>query len=391
MRRFRPGAVLALLCAGLVPLTAGCGSQAAPVSTPSLRVQTAPLSTSLVTPQGTWAVTVMGGAAASENSFWQLFVRPASATRWSLVTPEGVADNGGLVAAAGAGGTSLVVGFRPSQGLAFSPLAASGDMGQKWTPGLLDAGLADVPDAMAVAPSGQTLALLHGGSIEAAASAGAATAGQWSRLATLSALAASAPGRGCGLVAVNAVSFGPNNVPMAAGSCVRRGVAGVFADTGGAWQAAGPVLPAGFGGDQVQVLGLARTVLGNTVLANTGSGNAALLLAGTDLLAAWSDGARWTVSAPVAAGGVSASGFGPGGSVWVLLGGGRAETIGGPGGSWAALPDLPAGTATLAPGPGSGYEALAVSGSRLTVWRLTAAAWTKVQVMNVPILYGSSS
>jgi hypothetical protein len=384
--------VLALLGTGVA---AGCGSQAAPVTTPALRVQTAPLSTSLVTPQGTWAVTVMGGSAAGENNFWQLFVRPAGATRWSLVTPQGVADNGGLVAAAGNGqGASLVVGFRPSQGLAFSPLATSSDTGKTWTPGLLDADLADVPDAMAVAPSGQTLALLHDGGIEAAASAAAATAGQWSRLTTLSALAASAPGRGCGLVAVNAVSFGPNNVPMAAGSCVRRGVAGVFADRGGAWQAAGPVLPAGFGGDQVQVLGLARPVL-----ANTAGGNAALLVAGTSLLAAWSDGGRWTVSAPVAAAGdepgneqgVSASGFGPGGSVWVLLGGGRAETIGGPGGSWRALPALPAGTATLAPGSGSSaYDALAVAGSRLTVWRLAAGAWAQVQVINVPITYGSS-
>jgi hypothetical protein len=392
--------VLALLCTGVA---AGCGSQAAPVSAPALRVQTAPLSTSLVTPQGTWAVTVMGGSAADENNFWQLFVRPAGATRWSLVTPEGVADNGGLVAAAGdEQGASLVVGFRPSQGLAFSPLATSGDTGKTWTPGLLDADLADVPDAMAVAPSGQTLALLHDGGIEAAASAAAATAGQWSRLTTLSALAASAPGRGCGLVAVNAVTFGPNNVPMAAGSCVRRGVAGVFADRGGAWQAAGPVLPAGFGGDQVQVLGLARTA----------GGNAALLLAGTSLLAAWSDGGRWTVSAPVAAAGdeqgVSASGFGPGGSVWVLLGRGRAEAIGGPGGSWQALPPAPAGTqvlvpagtqvlgsagtATLAPESGSpAYDALAVAGSRLTVWRLAAGAWAQVQVINVPITYGSSS
>ena len=375
--------VLALLCTGVA---AGCGSQAAPVSAPALRVQTAPLSTSLVTPQGTWAVTVMGGSAADENNFWQLFVRPAGATRWSLVTPAGVADNGGLVAAAGdEQGASLVVGFRPSQSLAFSPLATSSDTGQHWTPGLLDADLADVPDAMAVAPSGQTLALLRDGGIETAASAAAATAGQWSRLTTLSALAASAPGRGCGLVAVNAVSFGQNNVPMAAGSCVRRGVAGVFADRGGAWQAAGPVLPAGFGGDQVQVLGLSR--------------NAALLVAGTSLLAAWSDGGRWTVSAPVAATGdepgneqgVSASGFGPGGSVWVLLGGGRAETIGGPGGSWQALPTLPTGTATLAPGSGSSsYDALAVAGSRLTVWRLAAGAWAQVQVINVPITYGSS-
>jgi hypothetical protein len=371
------GALLALACGGIAVLAAGCGSQVAPPAAPALRVQTAPLSTSLVTPQGTWAVTVMGGSAADENNFWQLFVRPAGATRWSLVTPQGVADNGGLIAA---GGASVVVGFRPSQGLAFSPLATSGDTGKTWTPGLLDADLADVPDAMAVAPTGQTLALLHDGGIEVAANAAAAAAGRWSRLTTLSALAASAPGRGCGLVAVNAVTFGPNNVPMTAGSCVRRGVAGVFADRGGAWQAAGPVLPAGFGGDQVQVLGLAS--------------NAALLVAGTSLLAAWSDGGRWTVSAPVAAAGdegLRASGFGPGGSVWVLLGGGRAETIGGPGGSWQALPALPTGTATLAPGSGSfSYDALAVAGSRLTVWRLAAGAWAKVQVINVPITYGSS-
>jgi len=270
----RQGAGLALLSAGLVFLAAGCGTQTAPAATPSLQVQTAPLSTSLVTAQGTWAVTVMGGSAASENNFWQLFVRPAGASRWSLVTPEGVADNGGLVAAGGAGGAPLLVGFRPSQGLTYSPLASSSDTGKNWSPGLLDAELADVQDAIAVAPSGRTLALLRDGGIKAAATAGATAAGQWSPLTSLSALAATAPGRGCGLVAVNAVSFGPDNVPMAAGSCVRRGVAGVFADTGGTWQAAGPVLPAGFGGDQVQVLGLAATT----------GGNAALLLAGSELL-----------------------------------------------------------------------------------------------------------
>jgi hypothetical protein len=373
--------ILALLGASLA---AGCGSQVAPATTPALQVQTAPLSTSLVTPQGTWAVTVMGGSAASENNFWQLLVRPAGASRWSLATPEGVADNGGLVATSGAGGSSLLVGFRPSQGLTFSPLATSSDAGRSWTPGLLDAGLADVPDAMAVAPSGQTLALLHNGVIEAAATTEAAAAGQWSRLAALAALAASAPGRSCGLVAVNAVSFSQNNVPMAAGSCVRRGVAGVFADTGGTWQAAGPVLPAGFGGDQIQVLGLAHAP----------GGNAALLLAGNDLLAAWSDGGRWTVSAPVAAAsGVRAAGFGADGSLWVLLGGGRAETVlisgSGPGASWQALPSVPAGTATLAPGPG-GYDALAVSGSRLTVWQFSSAGWAQAQVINVPIEYGSS-
>ena len=364
-----------------VGLAVGCGSQAAPVTTPALQVVATPLSTSLVTTQGTWAVAVMGGSAASRENFWQLFVRRTGAARWTLVTPPAVASNGGLIAAGGAGGTSLLVGFRPSQGLSFSPLAVSRDAGQNWTPGLLDADLADVPDAIAVGASGRTLALLRGGSIEVAATAAAATAGQWSQLSNMGALAVSAPGRACGLVAVNAISFGSNETPIVGGSCARRGVAGVFADSGGTWQAAGPVLPAAFGGDQVQVIGLASAP----------GGTVALMAAGTSLVAAWSGAAGWTVSAPVAAGPVIASGFEPGGGVWVLLGGGRAETIGGAGG-WRALPAVPSGTQTLAPGAGGGYDALAVSGGRLTVWRLGPAGtvWARVQVIDVPIAYGSS-
>jgi hypothetical protein len=389
-------AAFAAACTGLAAgLAAGCETQQARVAAPAVPVVTAPLSTSLVTTQGTWAIAVMGGSAASEDDFWQLFVRPAGASRWSLVTPPGVADNGGLVAA----GTpaSLITGFRPSQDLAFSPLAASTDAGRNWTPGLLDADLANEPDAIAAAPSGALLALLQDGGIEAAPSASAAAAGQWSRLTTLSALAASAPGRACGLVRVQAVSFGLNKTPLAGGSCLRRGVAGVFADTNGTWESAGLVLPGEFGGDRVQVLGLAST--GTSTGTGTGGGNVALVLAGNSLLAAWSQGARWSVSGPV--GGVEpvvASGFGAGGSVWVLLRDGRAEVIGGAGESWRALPAVPAGTATLAPGVGAGsgagsgsYDALAVAGSRLTVWRLTGAAWAKVQVISVPVQYGSSS
>jgi len=36
-------------------------------------------------------------------------------------------------------------------------------------------------------------------------------------------------------------------------------------------------------------------------------------------------------------------------------------------------------------------QALAVSGSRLTVWALDGGNWTKVQVIDVPIQYDSSS
>ena len=376
---------LALACAGLVagcgsgsPRASGSGSRNGPVL-PSAPAVTVPLSTSLVTAQGTWAIAVMGGSAGSANNFWQLFVRPAGASQWSLATPPGVADNGGLVAA----GTpaSLVIGFRASQNLAFSPLATSTDTGKEWTPGLLDADLANDPGAIAVDPSGQALALLQDGTIKAAPTAGAAATGQWSELTTRQALAASAAGRECGLQALEAVSFGPGKTPMAAGSCERPGVAGVFTDTSGTWQSAGLALPAAYRGDQAQVLGLAAT----------SGGNVALLLAGDSLLATWSNGTHWTVSAPVAVGAVRASGFGTGGSTWLLLSGGRAEAVSGTGGSWQSLPAVPAGTATLAPGPGGSYDALAVAGSKLTVWRLTKGAWAQVQRINVPIEYGSSS
>src|SRR6202012_2326408 len=100
------------------------------------------------------------------------------------------------------------------------------------------------------------------------------------------------------------------------------------------------------------------------------------------------------VSAPVTADGVRALGFGPGGSAWLLLDSGRADTIAGAAGStWGGLPPAPAGTkvlappgtGTLAPGTGGSYDALAVSGSRLTVWRLAGGTWGKVQEKRRPV------
>ena len=373
-RRVTVAAAL-LACAGLI---AGCGSRPARVTGAGPPLA-APLSTSLVTAQGTWAVAVMGGPDA-DNKFWQLFFRPVTGGRWSLVTPQGVADNGGLVAASG--GAYLVVGFRPSQNLAFSPLATSTDTGRNWTPGLLDAGLADTPGAIAVGPSGRTLALLQDSTVEAAPTAAAAAAGRWVSLTTLKALAASAPGRACGLEGVTAVSFGPDGNPMAAGSCARPGPAGVFTDAGGTWRSAGLVLPAG---------GRAR-VLGLTPIAG---GTMALLAAsrpgGTSLFAAWWNGTRWTVSAPVTADGVRAFGFGPDGSAWLLPGRGRPEAVAGAANStWRPLPPVPPGTGTLAPGAGESFDALAVAGSRLTVWRLGRGAWARVQQVTVPVQVGSS-
>ena len=167
---------------------------------------------------------------------------------------------------------------------------------------------------------------------------------------------------------------------------LRAKVTGVFTDAGGTWRSAGLELP---GRARVQVLALGAMAGGNVALL------AASRPGGNSLLAAWWDGARWTVLAPLAAGPVTAGrlralGFGPGGSAWLLLGGGRAESIGGPGRAWRALPPMPAGTGTLAPGAGGSYDALAAAGSKLTVWRLGAGAWARVQQITVPVPYGSS-
>jgi hypothetical protein len=361
----RPLALLALLT-----VITGCGTQViSRAASPTVAAEPAPLGTSLVTAQGTWAIAVMGGSATDNDNFWQLFVRPTATSTWRLVTPPAVADNGGLVAAGSP--TSLLIGFRPSQDLAFSPLAASTSTGKSWTAGLLDADLANGPDALATAADGQELALLNSGTIDTSTDGGA----NWSRLP---ALATSAAGQSCGVVGVEAVAFWSNETPVAAAGCRRPGVAGIFRATAGRWEQDGPLLPAAYARDQVRVLRL--------------SGSTALLEAGSDLLATWWSGTAW--ASPVAlptVSGVRASGFGADGSAWVLLSDGAAETISGPGGTWDAVsPTVPSGTAVMALG-GAGPEALVPNGSKLTVWQLTAGAWTKVQSMTVPIVYGSSS
>ena len=46
----------------------------------------------------------------------------------------------------------------------------------------------------------------------------------------------------------------------------------------------------------------------------------------------------------------------------------------------------------MAVGPAGTFDALAPSGSKLTVFRLSApGTWRKTQLINVPIQYGSSS
>jgi len=427
-RRLRPWAVAAVAATAIGGcLLAGCSSAAAPAAAPAQPAAvTAPLATSVAGAGGrAWAIVEMGGSAADENNFWQVFTRPAGSTQWTLVTPPGVADNGGLVAAV-APGQGLDVAVRPSQGMTFSPLALTGDGGKTWGTGLVDASVAAAPGALA-AGGGRMLALLGDGTIDQAAVAGSGTAagqptapaGAWTRLSAPGAIASSQPGRACQVTGLTAVSLTASGTPLVAASCARPGVAGIFvpAGAGAGWRLAGPALPGGVAAQRVKVVRLTQfsassvTAAGNSATGKRGSGtsgaatgqpvagNMALLEAGTGsaaiLLAAWTtDGTHWTVSPPLPAGNgqVIASGAGPGATgVWVLLSGGRAETVAGPGAAWRALPAPPSRTAVLAAGPAGGLDALAASSGTLTVFQLTAAgAWRETQTLSVPVQYGSS-
>jgi hypothetical protein len=351
-----------------------------PVVTPSLN-------TTLATAAGTWAAVVMGASSADDNAFWQLFTRPAGSADWKLVTPPGVATNGGFVLAA-EGGRALTAGFRPGVDLTFSALTDTRDNGTTWQPGSpLQPGLADVPDALAASPGGgRMIALLLGGTLVQSGDDGT----QWSALSDLRSVAETAAGRRCSPSALTAVSFTPSGAPLTAATCARPGTTGIFSYSAGSWQAAGPSLPAPLAGAATGVLRLTGTPAGNQALLVAGTGTAASLLAARTS----DDGAHWAVSAPLRLGAaaVRSSGFGDGGSAWALLTDGRAATISGQAVAWRALPAVPPGTAALAPGTGGGFDALAVSGSKLTVWRLSpgATGWTTAQVINVPIEYGSS-
>jgi hypothetical protein len=375
----------ALLCAGCSSASPAAGASPPPVSPPPAAAAATVLSLadSQSTSETAWAVLPMG-APSGPNEFWQLFRLSSGASGWTLETPPDVATNGAL-ALGGMSGASLITGVRPSLYLAFSPVSRTPDGGEHWAAGPPAQGLASVPDALAATPDGsQLLSLDRSGQVGVAASTGS----RWTALTAERSLAATAAGRACGLTRLTAVAYSPAAVPLAAGSCSRPGVAGIFARQGGTWRAAGPLLPATLAGDQVQVLRLAASAGQTVALLQAGTGGS------TRLLAAWlSPQGGWTVSPVLAAGtGIETTALGASGGLSVILSGLRGEILSGPGGSWRPTPPVPAGRAVVIALPASGGPvALAATAGTLTAWQLGAGtAWTRAQTLKVPIQYGSS-
>jgi len=366
--------------AGLAALTAGCGTAPAAHVTTSAAGKFRPLSlaTTITTTAGTWGVTLVGGKAADYNNFWQVLVQPADTGTWKLVTPPGVASNGGM-AIAPMKGNSLVAAFRPSQGLLFTPLAVTGNTGSSWSAGVIDAYLADEPSAFGGDPATSTLiALLTNGSVEEGTASG-----HWSVIGTERSLGGSASG--CRLTRLTGVTLTSAGMPLAAGDCAKRGQAGIFAYSGGKWQLAGLPLPGAFSRDSVLVLAL-TTVEGRTL---------ALIQAGTNVLAGELGHGGWSLSAPAALNGASVSSMSTGssGQVGLVLTNGRGLLLTSITGSWQTLTSLPAHTQTLAIGPGSTVQAVVPDRSSASFYdyQQSSGAWAMKQKLKIPVQFGSSS
>jgi hypothetical protein len=373
------------LAIGVLTITMGCSSHSGASSSttaanPSIG---APLTTSIAASSGTWATFPMGHLDDPTNTFWELFTLPSSGQRWAQHTPPDVADNGGLVIAPT--GAGAVVGFRPSQLLSFSPLASTEDGGTTYTPGLLSGGLANVPDALSVSPSGAAAALT---ATQVLTSSAALTT--WQPVTTLAAIAASPAGQACGVRQLTAVMTTGMDIVVGA-SCSKPGVVGLLQRTGSALVSAGVLLPTTDANDVIDVLRIAPYKQGVAALIDVHHGSA------TGYIAAWNPtlgSPTWTLSAPEPVGGALLSTGVTSDSGFVVLaksssGALTAAAVAGPASAWTQLATPPPGTATISVSSNRS-DALVAGSDTFTDYQLTGGRWVKAQTVQVAIPYGSS-
>jgi len=354
-----------------------------------------PLASSISTPQGSWAVVAMGDLAQLKNTFWQLFFEAPGSTRWSLVTPTGAADNGGLVS--GISAESVVAGIVPSLLLRYSPLAVSTDNGVHWSPVFFPTALAQEPDALAYQAPGSGM----GGGALAVTGAGRvlrapASLVRWTPFVGASTLRT---GSGCNAAGVDAVAFSGTGAPIIATGCRGGGTVGLFTRVGSSWHSSAISLNGRLSGSTTRVLRLVTS--GSTTSALVaGSGPR-----GQGLVSLWrTDNGPWSLSATLpfaSATRILSSAVSSNGAMTVLVRSPRHAptpyTIS-RGGPWIRDPAPPATTETIAtdsPVAGtaqSTLEAFAVSGSHLSVFALSAtgSTWVRVQTSQIPVAYGSS-
>jgi hypothetical protein len=388
----------AVLAAGALAL-ASCSSPAA-ARPDAPQVPAIGLATSFLAGSSSWAVLPMGNLGRELDTFWQVVVANGNGT-YRLVTPPGIADNGGIVVGS-ATARSVVLGFLTSVLLGFSPLALTDSDGRSWSPAVLPRALAHVPEPLA-SPGGTGRALALVGRDGADVMTAPSLSATWHTAATLGQLQ-KLPGGSC-LRALTAVaSVGPGGSAQLLGGTCGGGHLGLFADTGAGWHRVLPALvanrrattevaaiepePAAAGSDAV-VLFVSSTPHGRALesLAIEVSGNGTTTAPGAPHALALGESERIESLGQVA-----------GGGVYALLASGsdasprdeRLEVLSPGARAWREAAAPPDGTQDVVVGSGR-VQALAVDGSMLTVFDLTAArAWQRAQVLHVPIEYGSS-
>ncbi len=372
---------LCLLASGL----AACGSSGGGGNGSATHALSTPLATSLSSAGGNWAL-LPAGASSGEEHFWELLHRGAGGSRWSLATPPGVQDNGGLAIAA-AGGT-LLGGFLPSYNLHFSPLALTTNGGATWTPTPvpLPSGLTSVPDSLTLDASGTIHALLADDGNEIVV--GNTRGGEWRSLTTARALAATAPTRGCGLTSIDAIASLSSEGVLAGGTCTKAGQIGEYAYAHGSWRAAAPPTPAALRSIPSRVLWLTSTGATTLTLVDFPAPSQ------NTLLAAWSTdgGHRWSESPPLVMGAredLIAAGPAPHNQTFLLVNTPHGDRlrIGAPATPWHATPRPPEGTATVVVGSNGEIDALAVHVYDIVDWRLvgTPGTWHSVGTLHISV------
>lgn len=298
----------------------------------------APLVSAFSTSTDSWVTLPMGDLSDPNNTFWELFHTAPGSPHWSLVTPPGVADNGGLIESASAG--AALVGVLPSQLLRFSPLAQSANGGRSWVPAFLPGALSPLPDALAdgdgVSPVG-AIALVRG----SRALSGPVGFSSWSPLVTAAEL--SRVSRDCGVLGLDGATLLPSGAPLIATGCRRDGRVGLFTRTASGWRSVGLTLGGALRGAATTVLRVQATAGTTTVLALASVGGR------HSLEALWQSGsAPWRVATPLAIGSgasVRSTAVNSTGDVAILFGGARGTGSAvdiAPTGAWNRLPRLPA-------------------------------------------------
>jgi hypothetical protein len=388
------GVVLAAVVVAIVVVIATSGDGSGSGTATSGAADAPPLTAGSTSASGSLVVLPMGDLSDPANTFWELFVRPLGATTWSLATPPGVADNGGLVVGASPAGP-VTAAFLPSADLTFSVLAQRAADATTWDPGTIPGVVNSSPDALGTDLTGGVSAVLSQPR-PSVVEAGPTLSG-WKSLPGLPAIHHTVAG--CTVAGYTSVADGPSGSAVVGTRCDDSTRAGLLVSDGsGGWVSAGPAFwnptPA-----TTEVLRLVAGPDGVSALAERTSAT------GSSLIAAWgpgSGGSAFARSQPVAIPKgwsvlATAVGGGNGRTATVLLGSSarsarRLLSVAGPGGSWVTAATPPAGT-SAAVVIGSEVDAFVPSGSHLAVWSLTPGSngWSRVARLTVPIQYGSSS